>query len=206
MLLGKDTFKDLRIRRQPLRMTIKKDNNELIINQLSDGEKALFALVGDLTRRLAIAHPNLTNPCEGKAVVLIDEIEQHLHPKWQREIIPSLTKTFPNCQFIITTHSPQVISHIPPEGVYILAKENEDIVVKHPSNSFGRDSNRILEDLMEVPARPAKIKQDLLELFRLIEKGELDQAKKLQQSLITEIGEDEPEFVKANILIQSKIN
>ena len=56
MLLGKDTFKDLRIRRQPLRMTIKKDNNELIINQLSDGEKALLALVGDLTRRLAICY------------------------------------------------------------------------------------------------------------------------------------------------------
>ena len=54
---------------------------------------------------------------------------------------------------------------------------------------------------MEVSERPAKIKQDLLELFRLIEKGELDQAKKLQQSLIIEIGDDEPEFVKANILM-----
>jgi len=81
-------FKDLRIRRRPeLRMTVTKNGAELTINQLSDGEKNLLAMVGDLARRLAIANPEMEKPVEqGSGVVLIDEIELHLHPKWQRTI------------------------------------------------------------------------------------------------------------------------
>jgi predicted ATP-binding protein involved in virulence len=106
-------------------MTITKQGQELIINQLSDGEKCLLAMVGDLARRLAIANPSLPDPLQGSGVVLIDEIELHLHPKWQREIIPALTRTFPNCQFIVTTHSPQVISQVKPEGIYILERTDD---------------------------------------------------------------------------------
>ncbi len=181
-------FSNLRVRRSPLRMTVSKEGEELIINQLSDGEKCLLAMVGDLARRLAIANPGLSEPLQGSAVVLIDEIELHLHPKWQREIIPALTRTFPNCQFIITTHSPQVVSHVRPEGVYLLEKTPEGIVAKRPESSFGRDSNRILEDLMGVPERPQDIKEDLLELFRLIDRGNIDGARQLRQQLADEIG------------------
>lgn len=197
-------FSDLRIRRSPLRMTVKKRDKELIVNQLSDGEKCLLAMVGDLARRLAIANPGLENPLEGSAVVLIDEIELHLHPKWQREIIPALTRTFPNCQFIITTHSPQVISQIKPDGIYILEATPEGIVAKQPESSFGRDSNRILEDVMGVPERPQEIKDSLRQLFRLIDAGNLDAAKELRQQIEDEIGEDESEFVRADILMRRK--
>ncbi|MEH2077438.1 MAG: AAA family ATPase [Nostoc sp.] len=197
-------FSNLRVRRSPLRMTVRKQGEELTVNQLSDGEKCLLAMVGDLARRLAIANPGLTEPLEGEGVVLIDEIELHLHPKWQREIIPALTRTFPNCQFIVTTHSPQVISQVQPEGIYILEKIDEGVVAKRPESSFGRDSNRILEDLMGVPARPQKIKESLLELFRLIDGGNLEGARQLRQQLANEIGADEPEFVKADVLIRRK--
>ncbi|MEH2027889.1 AAA family ATPase [Nostoc sp.] len=197
-------FSNLRVRRSPLRMTVKKQGQELIINQLSDGEKCLLAMVGDLARRLAIANPGLPDPLQGDGVVLIDEIELHLHPKWQREIIPALTRTFPNCQFIVTTHSPQVISQVKPEGIYILEKTDEGVVAKRPESSFGRDSNRILEDLMDVPARPQEIKESLLELFRLIDAGNLEGARQLRQQLANEIGADEPEFVKADVLIRRK--
>ncbi len=118
-LLGED-FSDLRVRRNPLVMTVKKQNEELIVNQLSDGEKSLLAMTGDLARRLAIANPSLSDPCQASAVVLIDEIEQHLHPSWQRKIIPALRRTFPNCQFIITTHSPQVLSQVHKEDIFVL--------------------------------------------------------------------------------------
>uniref|UniRef100_UPI000BBC0C22 AAA family ATPase n=2 Tax=Calothrix sp. NIES-2098 TaxID=1954171 RepID=UPI000BBC0C22 len=198
------SFSNLRVRRSPLRMTVTKDGQELIINQLSDGEKCLLAMVGDLARRLAIANPGLPEPLQGSGVVLIDEIELHLHPKWQREIIPALTRTFPNCQFIVTTHSPQVISHVKPEGIYILEKTDNGVIAKRPESSFGRDSNRILEDLMDVPERPQKIKTSLLELFRLIDAGNLDGARKLRQELAAEIGADEPEFVRADVLIRRK--
>jgi predicted ATP-binding protein involved in virulence len=199
-----DGFSNLRVRRSPLRMTINKQDQELIVNQLSDGEKCLLAMVGDLARRLAIANPGLPDPLQGSGVVLIDEIELHLHPKWQREIIPALTRTFPNCQFIVTTHSPQVISEVKPESIYILEKTDDGIIARRPESSFGRDSNRILEDLMDTPARPQEIKESLLDLFRLIDQGNLDGARQLRQHLADQIGADEPEFVKADVLIRRK--
>lgn len=197
-------FYNLRVRRSPLRMTVTKKGRELIINQLSDGEKCLLAMVGDLARRLAIANPGLQAPLQGQGIVLIDEIELHLHPKWQREIIPALTRTFPNCQFIITTHSPQVISHVKPEGIYILETQDKGVIVHRPASSFGRDSNRILEDLMGVPERPQEIKDYLRQLFKFIDEGNLDGARQLRQDLAREIGEDEPEFVRADVLIRRK--
>ncbi|MEH2253472.1 AAA family ATPase [Nostoc sp.] len=197
-------FLNLQVERSPLQMTVRKKGEELIVNQLSDGEKCLLAMVGDLARRLAIANPSLPDPLQGSGVVLIDEIELHLHPKWQREIIPALTRTFPNCQFIVTTHSPQVISQVKPEGIYILEKTDEGVVAKRPESSFGRDSNRILEDLMGVPARPQEIKDRLHELFRLIDEGNLDNARQLSQEIADIIGQDEPELVKASVSIRRK--
>jgi predicted ATP-binding protein involved in virulence len=201
ILLG---FSNLRVRRSPLRMTVTKQDQELIINQLSDGEKCLLAMVGDLARRLAIANPSLPDPLQGSGVVLIDEIELHLHPKWQREIIPALTRTFPNCQFIVTTHSPQVISQVKPEGIYILERTDAGIVAMRPESSYGRDSNRILEDLMDTPERPQEIKESLLELFRLIARGELDSARQLHQKIADKIGVDEPELVGASVSIRRR--
>jgi predicted ATP-binding protein involved in virulence len=197
-------FSNLRVRRSPLRMTVTKHGQELIINQLSDGEKCLLAMVGDLARRLAIANPSLPNPLQGSGVVLIDEIELHLHPKWQREIIPALTRTFPNCQFIVTTHSPQVLSQVKPDSIYILEQTDAGITARHPESSYGRDSNRILEDLMDVPERPQAIKESLLELFRLIGRGELDMARQLHKKIADEIGADEPELVGASVSIRRR--
>lgn len=197
-------FSKLRVRRFPQQMIVIKQCQELIINQLSDGEKCLLAMVGDLARRLAIANPSLPDPLQGSGVVMIDEIELHLHPKWQREIIPALTRTFPNCQFIVTTHSPQVISDVKPESIYILEATPEGIVAKRPDSSFGRDSNYILEVLMGTPARKEEIKDDLLELFRVIDQGDIDGARQLRQLIADKIGADEPELVKANVLLRRK--
>jgi predicted ATP-binding protein involved in virulence len=115
-----------------------------------------------------------------------------------------LTRTFPNCQFIITTHSPQVLSHVKPDSIYLLQATPDGIIAEQPENSFGRDSNQILEDLMGVSERPQEIKDNLRDLFRLIDQGHLDSAKQLRQNLADEIGEDDPEFVRADVLIRRK--
>jgi len=197
-------FKDLRIRRRPeLRMTVTKNDAELTINQLSDGEKNLLAMVGDLARRLAIANPEMEQPERGRGIVLIDEIELHLHPKWQRMVIPALLRTFPNCQFVITTHSPQVLGEVKNGKIYRLAS-TESGTTTEIVRTYGRDSNRILEDEMGVPKRSQKIKDGLLNLFRLIDDGNLSKAKELQASLKEEIGFDEPEFARADVLIHRK--
>jgi predicted ATP-binding protein involved in virulence len=194
-----DGFTDLRIKRLFLEMTVKKHGQELIINQLSDGEKVMLAMVGDMARRLAIANPSLSNPLEGKGIVLIDEIELHLHPQWQRRIIPELTKTFPNCQFILTTHSPQVLSNVRKENVFIL----EDFkLVKSTPYTYGRDSNSILFELMNVTKRPDETQKLIDECFYLIDEGNVEDAKLKLQDLSNLMGEHDSEIVEANALIK----
>ncbi|MDC0834706.1 AAA family ATPase [Geitlerinema sp. CS-897] len=197
-------FSNLRVRRSPLRMTVNKNNEELEINQLSDGEKCLIAMVGDIARRLAIANSNLANPLEGTGVVLIDEIELHLHPQWQKDVIPSLRRTFPNCQFIVTTHSPQVVSQVKPENVYILEKQADNIVVSHPELSYGREIGQIVEDVMGGVARPPEVRDELMQLFQLIEEGNLDAARQLHEQISDKIGADDPQLIKASASIRRR--
>lgn len=147
-------------------LKIKKHDHELIINHLSDGERMLIGIAADIARRLYIANPKLDKPLEGKGIVLIDEIEQHLHPGWQRTIISNLHHTFPNIQFIVTTHSPQVISTLKKENVFIL---NDFKLVKDTPHTFGRDSNSILWDIFGVEKRPPESKLEFEKLYRLMD-------------------------------------
>lgn len=96
----------------PLRFAIKKDKETLDIAQLSDGYKTLLSLVIDLASRMALANPEMGNPLNSSAIVLIDEIDLHLHPDWQQRVIGDLTTTFPNAQFILTTHSPYIVEAV----------------------------------------------------------------------------------------------
>ena len=197
-------FSNLRIERYPLQMSLEKNGQKLIVNQLSDGEKGLLAMVGDLARRLAMTSSFDKDALQGEAIVLIDQIELHLHPKWQREIISALKRTFTNCQFIITTHSPQVVSNIQPKNIYVLEATEEGVTARHPQSSFGRDSNSILEDVMGVAERPVEIKQDILKLFQIIEEGNLEAAQQLRREIADKIGSDEPELIKAATSIKRK--
>jgi predicted ATP-binding protein involved in virulence len=200
-----DGFKDLRIRRvpSPMRMMVTKGAEELALDQLSDGEKCTLALVGDLARRLAIANPTLPDPLTGTGVVLIDEVDLHLHPGWQRMIVPTLRDTFPGCQFLLTTHSPQIIAHVPPQCVRILHREGGGIVWGQPGESFGMDTNRVLSEIMETDERPHDIKARLEALFTLIGDGDLAGAREAAAALRADIGVD-PELVKADAVIRRK--
>jgi predicted ATP-binding protein involved in virulence len=136
-------------------------------------------------------------------LVLIDEIELHLHPAWQRKIIPGLRKAFPNCQFIVTTHSPQVISHVEAEKVSLLRQTDDGIAVLNVDEAYGKTSDQILEDLMGVSARPLEIRDGISELFRYIEECQFEKARILALNLREKIGED-PDLVRAEVLIRRK--
>ncbi|MEV4780103.1 AAA family ATPase [Burkholderia sp. LMU1-1-1.1] len=167
-------FTDLRIRRKPaLRMTVKKGDTELNVLQLSDGEKCMLALVGDLARRLTLLNFVGDDPLHGHGVVLIDEIDLHLHPTWQRTVVASLANTFPNCQFIITTHSAQVLGELRPEEI-ILVRPNG---TAHPQVSYGLDSSRVLEEIMGAASRAGKVETAISELFSSLERNELEVAR-----------------------------
>ena len=196
-------FADLRVRRAPLRMTVRKGRQQLIVNQLSDGEKCMMALVGDLARRMAIANPSMEQPLDAPAVVLVDEADLHLHPGWQRTLTGSLRKTFPNTQFILSTHSPQLINHVDVEHVWLLAQTGRRITASRPIDAYGQTAGRILEDSMNVPERPDEIAEQLKHLFLAIDEGNLDEASRYRDALQSLIGSD-PELDRASALIHRK--
>jgi hypothetical protein len=162
----------------------------LEVAQLSDGERGMLALVLDLTRRLAQANPEMSDPTtEAQAVVLVDEIDLHLHPKWQRQIVGNLTAVFPRCQFIATTHSPQVVAAVEPEQVLLLTASE----VVHPDRTLGMDSNWILRHLMEADDRPADAAVAIRTVEELIKKGSFTKAR-LAIAKEVEEGLDLPEW------------
>ncbi len=197
-------FSQLTVRRNPLRMEVEKNGQRLTVNQLSDGEKCFMAMVGDMARRMAIANPLRDQPLHGAGVFLIDEIDLHLHPQWQRQIIPKLTKVFPNSQFLISTHSPHVITHVQPENLFLLHMTTEGLEVMRPSESYGKTVDRVLEDLMGLDTtRPTQVSANLQQIYAQIDRGLLNDARDLIDQLREQIGED-PELVKADILIKRK--
>lgn len=143
-----------------------KNKKTLDVRQLSDGERGLLSIVLDLTRRLSYANPELKDPLrEGRAIVLIDELDLHLHPKWQRDVVQKLRSTFQCCQFIATTHSPQIIGEVPSENIIILEDGKPP---QSPNQSLGMDTNWILRRLMETPERSdesQKLQNDISDLI-----------------------------------------
>ena len=184
-------------------MVVDKCGDELIVNQLSDGEKCTLAMAGDLARRMTIANPTAEDPLTSPAVVLIDEIDLHLHPGWQRHITTALKETFPNCHFLLSTHSPQVISHLDRQCIWILERTRTGVIAKRPEDAYGQTTGRILEDLMDVPARPQEIKEGFKQLFLAIQQNDLAEARLLLSRLRHQIGHD-PDLVKADALIHRK--
>lgn len=143
---------DLRVKYSPLRMHCRKSGQDYTIGQLSDGERCLLALFGDIARRLSLANPDSENPLLGGGIVLIDEVELHLHPKLQRKVVSVLRQTFPNVQLILTTHSPQVLGELG-KDFKIISLESAEVGFGYSEwNPAYYDSNFVLEYLMKTPS------------------------------------------------------
>lgn len=172
------------------RLLIDREGSTVSVRRMSDGERGVLALALDLTRRLVQANPEMKDPvAESEAVVLIDELELHLHPRWQREIVGKLITTFPRCQFITTSHSPQVVASVDPRQVHLLTT----VGVVRPDRSRGMDSNWILRHLMEADDRPKDAKAILESVERSVENGDFSKAR-FEISEAKQNGFDLPEW------------
>ncbi|MBI6682709.1 AAA family ATPase [Pseudomonas viridiflava] len=192
-------FSKLRVKRKPrLHMAIDKDGKTLNVAQLSQGEKSMMALVGDIARRLAMMNPSMENPLHGKGVVLIDEVDLHLHPKWQRSLIEQFTTTFPNCQFLMTTHSPLVISDSKDVLVYVM----DDGELREQDNLYGLDANQVLSGVMDTDTRNQAVQACLDEIQFLLSRGELDEARTIYGILASQLPADHIELAKSSLLIR----
>lgn len=198
-----DGFEDIRIERRPLAMKVNKNGKSLKIDQLSDGEKCTIALFGDLARRMALANPGKdVNPLEGSGVVLIDELDLHMHTSWQRKVLNVLRDTFPNIQFIITTHSPQILGEMD-DSVNLLYLYNEDneILFKTYESFVGWDANVILEEVMNTSSVNQDIKRMIDEMYKCIEDKKYDEAEKIVDILDKKTNGYADGISKARILI-----
>lgn len=196
-------FKELQVRRNPLRMVVKKNGQLFEIGQLSDGEKCLLAMVGDLARRLALANPYLDNPLHGKGVVLIDEIDLHLHPAWQRIVLSKLTEAFPNCQFIVSTHSPQMLGEVYPSDVILIHQDKVtlNITCVKPKQMYGLSSCEILEEWMDTNRRNVYVEEKINKIFELIDNEQFANARQCIEQMYEELQGDTPDLVRANALL-----
>lgn len=126
----------------------------LSVDQLSGGYRAMLALVIDLARRMADLNPDVSDPLRAPGVVLIDEIDLHLHPRWQQLVVGSLRGMFPEVQFILSTHSPQVLTTIEPHNILNLRWREGHLMEDDVPSTSGAESGRLMSEVMGVEERP----------------------------------------------------
>lgn len=200
-------FSDIKIKidNEDAQMVAVKHHTELSIAQLSEGEKCVLAMTGDLARKLAIANPSRENPLEGEGVVLIDEVDLHLHPSWQGRMMPLLFRTFPNIQFIVTTHSPKVLSEIKDEAnIFEIYQDGNAINVRKQNSMNGWDINHIMRDFMHTDILNEETQKLIDEIYNCIENENFDQAEELVDQLAKITDEMNVEVVRARTLIHRK--
>jgi predicted ATP-binding protein involved in virulence len=122
-------YSNLRIEDKPTRLVIQKNNQKISFDKLSDGEKCYITLVLDIARRLATSNVGGDSPLLGSQIVMIDEVDLHLHPSWQLHVISNLEKKFPNCQFFITSHSSLVLSSLRDSGQLVVLRDGKRLEV-----------------------------------------------------------------------------
>ena len=186
-------------------------------SNLSAGQKMMVGLIADIA--IKIVTQNASFLSEGSNInggnlprvlqqtsglVLIDEIDVHLHPKWQHQVVNDLTRTFPSIQFVCTSHSPLVIGEVEASRIRILENERETsgAIATIPTEAYGLDANRVLDELMGASDRNRAVAERLHTLFELIDAEDFEAARQTIATLSDKLGESEPELTRARSLIK----
>ncbi len=194
----------------PPRLVVSRPDEPVIaFEQLSDGYRGVLALAADIGRYLVEADlaGDSPKPLEREIVVLIDEIELHLHPAWQQRILADLIRTFPNAQFVLSTHSPQVLTTVHPKHIVELAVEEGRVVAGPPSApTYGAEAGAVLAGVMGVEKRPPnEFSEGLRRYMRLVsdDQGETQEARKLRDRL-DELSYHDPALQRADMEIRRR--
>ena len=154
------------------------------LSQMSDGYKGTISLIADMAYRMAVLNPQLGTDVimETDGVVLIDEVDLHLHPTWQHRVLSDFQEIFPKIQFIVTTHAPAVISSVKSDNLVIL-RDNQ--VLDAGSETFGKDVNSILNEIMGVTERNPAIAKLFQEFYHRLDEKQYD----IAEEVLNEIDE-----------------
>ena len=172
-------------------------------SELSDGYHVFIALVADIARRAVMLNEfdGADAPARVEGVVLIDELDLHLHPRWQRVALPGLRSTFPRLQLVVTTHSPQVLSSAENRQVRWLV---DGKLREGPVFVEGRDTNAILREHMHTDDRDAEGTRALQDLHDVIDQGRGEEAAKRYQELLARWGDLDPALIWAKALMDTE--
>lgn len=212
-------FSRPRTETRPLRFVIDRltpdgASRTLRISQLSDGYRVVLGLVMDLARRMAQANTQLSrdgnsimNPLDLPAIALIDEVDLHLHPEWQQRVLADLMRTFPSTQFIVTTHSPQVLTTVKRENIRVIGPDAQGKIIAEPplAMTYGEPSGDVLQSVMMVdPLPPVSEKADLQRLTECVDQGNYEsaEARQLMDSLVAVLGVQHPQLLRLQRSIQ----
>ena len=119
-------------------------------DQLGFGYQTTLTWLADFCKRMFELYPDAENPLQEEAVVLVDEIDLHLHPKWQRDLVPTLSKIFPNVQFIVTTHSPHVLQSMEDVNLYVLRRNAESGEIEAERSNVTNFTGWTVEEILGV--------------------------------------------------------
>lgn len=152
------------------------------LSQMSAGYKGTISLIADIAYRMAALNPQLLDQVLTKTdgVVLIDEIDLHLHPQWQKLILRDLTEIFPKVQFIVTTHAPAVINSAYSENLVIL-KDSQ--IMSAGSQVYGKDVKSVLAEIMGVDDRPDQVSHMFKAFYAALDNRDFDNAEHVLNQL-----------------------
>jgi predicted ATP-binding protein involved in virulence len=172
-------------------------------SMLSEGYRNMVAMVADIAWRASVLNPQHGPEAHQRTegVVLIDELDLHLHPSWQRRIVADLRRTFPKIQFIVTTHSPQIVASVTRDQIRLL--DRNQLIASKPYVE-GRDSNEILEDVFGVPKRPEPVQAEIDALYRLIEDEDFVAARARLAMLEEHLGPEDAAMIRARWILDTE--
>ena len=178
-----------------------KQRMRIPLNQLSDGYKGMISLVADIAYRMATLNPQLGTEVlsKGDGVVLIDEVDLHLHPAWQQKVIDNLMNIFPKVQFIVSTHAPAIISSVKTDKLRILSNKE---VCMTANQVYGKDVNSVMKEIMGVNDRPGQFVELFEKFYRLLSEKKYDDAGAVLDKLDEERGYHDPEIAKFRVKLK----
>jgi predicted ATP-binding protein involved in virulence len=187
------------------------DYGVLEVGQLSDGVRNMIGMVADIAYRMVRLNSDLGLVAvqETPGLVLIDEVDVHLHPEWQQVVLRNLTDAFPRVQFVVTTHSPQVISTIPSRQVRVLAENvfGETVAAIPSAQTYGRSNADVQQSVMGVPPEPELPESVELRRYQaLVEQGDWRSVEVLQLRKVLEgvLGADHPALIRADLVMRRR--
>lgn len=197
-------YSNLRIVDKPTRLVIQKNNQTINFDRLSDGEKCYITLVLDIARRLATSNTGGASPLLGTQIVMIDEVDLHLHPSWQLHVISNLEKKFPNCQFFITSHSSLVLSGLKESGQLIVLRDGRRLLVS--DIPYGDNGDYILKRFFNMnEVRNPEVQAVIDEVSSELSKNDTDlQSVETKLDWLSEHGVQFDESAKMRLLLAQK--